>query len=292
MTLLALPFRIRRRRPRRLPPFAKTPIPGRAGRLLDASRRRTDPAIQRDLGKVTGGHAQAPHAGGGGEAARLRAPHPARLGARRPLLPDLLRRTPRRAKPATRNSCAIPDSATFVPLDQPQRLADGDRASLRLRLSTLANNCSQNPQSAAFSSDWGVNLHQTPLHRTESHVQADLRPGPAASTMAQQLDEAFAGCDEWTIAPPVQRRSTLDFSPRTSELVEDPRQSRRGAHPGVARAVVVGVVQEDDVPGRGCRRSPCARSTPASPAASSPVPTATTAPAASRGADRRAARRR
>ena len=34
------------------------------------------------------------------------------------------------------------------------------------------------------------------------------------STMARMLDEAFAGCDEWTIAPPVQRRSTLDLSPR------------------------------------------------------------------------------
>ena len=34
------------------------------------------------------------------------------------------------------------------------------------------------------------------------------------STMAKLLDEAFAGCDEWTIAPPSQRRSTLDFSPR------------------------------------------------------------------------------
>lgn len=32
------------------------------------------------------------------------------------------------------------------------------------------------------------------------------------STMAQRLDEAFAGCDEWTvIAAP--RRSTLDFTP-------------------------------------------------------------------------------
>jgi hypothetical protein len=34
------------------------------------------------------------------------------------------------------------------------------------------------------------------------------------STMARLLDEAFAGCDEWTIAPPVQRRSTLDLTPR------------------------------------------------------------------------------
>jgi hypothetical protein len=36
------------------------------------------------------------------------------------------------------------------------------------------------------------------------------------STMAQRLDEAFAGCDQWTLAPPVQRRSSLDFSPRPS----------------------------------------------------------------------------
>lgn len=36
------------------------------------------------------------------------------------------------------------------------------------------------------------------------------------STMAQQLDEAFAGCDVWTLAPPTQRRSSLDLSPRSS----------------------------------------------------------------------------
>lgn len=34
------------------------------------------------------------------------------------------------------------------------------------------------------------------------------------STMAQRLDEAFAGCDQWTLAPPTPRRSSLDFSPR------------------------------------------------------------------------------
>jgi hypothetical protein len=36
------------------------------------------------------------------------------------------------------------------------------------------------------------------------------------STMAQQLDEAFAGCEVWTLAPPSQRRSSLDFNPRLS----------------------------------------------------------------------------
>lgn len=36
------------------------------------------------------------------------------------------------------------------------------------------------------------------------------------STMAQRLDEAFAGCDEWTvIAAP--RRSTLDVTPTASQ---------------------------------------------------------------------------
>lgn len=36
------------------------------------------------------------------------------------------------------------------------------------------------------------------------------------STMAQQLEEAFAGCEVWTLAPPTQRRSSLDLSPRAS----------------------------------------------------------------------------
>jgi hypothetical protein len=33
------------------------------------------------------------------------------------------------------------------------------------------------------------------------------------STMAQRLDEAFAGCDEWTVISTPRRRSTLDFTP-------------------------------------------------------------------------------
>jgi hypothetical protein len=34
------------------------------------------------------------------------------------------------------------------------------------------------------------------------------------STMARRLDEAFAGCEQWTLAPPAQRRSSVGFSPR------------------------------------------------------------------------------
>jgi hypothetical protein len=33
------------------------------------------------------------------------------------------------------------------------------------------------------------------------------------STMARRLDEAFAGCEEWTLAPASPRRSELDVAP-------------------------------------------------------------------------------
>ena len=36
------------------------------------------------------------------------------------------------------------------------------------------------------------------------------------SAMARRLDEAFAGCEQWTLAPPAQRRSETGFSPRLS----------------------------------------------------------------------------
>jgi hypothetical protein len=36
------------------------------------------------------------------------------------------------------------------------------------------------------------------------------------STMARRLDEAFVGCDQWTLAPPSQRRSELVFGPHPS----------------------------------------------------------------------------
>jgi len=36
------------------------------------------------------------------------------------------------------------------------------------------------------------------------------------STMAQRLDEAFAGCEHWTLAPPAQRRNPIGLSPRPS----------------------------------------------------------------------------
>ena len=36
------------------------------------------------------------------------------------------------------------------------------------------------------------------------------------STMARRLDEAFAGCDEWTVIAAPRRRNTLESTPTTS----------------------------------------------------------------------------
>lgn len=38
------------------------------------------------------------------------------------------------------------------------------------------------------------------------------------SAMARRLDEAFAGCEEWTLAPPTQRRSSIGLSPRSASV--------------------------------------------------------------------------
>jgi hypothetical protein len=44
----------------------------------------------------------------------------------------------------------------------------------------------------------------------------DQERPPRRSSMARRLDEAFAGCEQWTLAPPSQRRSEAAFSPRLS----------------------------------------------------------------------------
>ena len=54
------------------------------------------------------------------------------------------------------------------------------------------------------------------------------------STMARRLDEAFAGCDQWTLAPPSRRRSErvldyrLDSTPAISRAATL-RASEQGA---------------------------------------------------------------
>lgn len=47
------------------------------------------------------------------------------------------------------------------------------------------------------------------------------------STMAKRLDEAFAGCEEWTIAPPSPRRAdALDIAPWLGKADEEERLPR------------------------------------------------------------------
>lgn len=40
------------------------------------------------------------------------------------------------------------------------------------------------------------------------------------STMAQRLDEAFAGCEEWTVIAAPRRRSTLDSTPSPADAAQ------------------------------------------------------------------------
>jgi len=50
------------------------------------------------------------------------------------------------------------------------------------------------------------------------------------SAMAKRLDEAFAGCEQWTLAPPAQRRSSMGFSSRL------PSSSKRMGRAAAVRA--------------------------------------------------------
>jgi hypothetical protein len=53
------------------------------------------------------------------------------------------------------------------------------------------------------------------------------------STMAQSLDEAFAGCDEWTVITAPRRRNTLDLAPSVSGAAQifDGAEFLRGKEP-------------------------------------------------------------
>jgi hypothetical protein len=48
---------------------------------------------------------------------------------------------------------------------------------------------------------------------------------PRRSAMAQRLDDAFAGCEEWTIAPPSPRRAdALDIAPWMDKAEQRPQR--------------------------------------------------------------------
>ena len=250
MTLLAAPFRIGALARARLPALRPDADPSGPGRLLDGAGP-ADPGVKRDLKKVTIGM-------------NKRYTLEAAEKLRGSKLPILLTWAPgdrffpikyaERLATETRNAriVEIPDSKTFVPLDQP---SDWPRRSPH---SSPAPECTRYRPSSrlfrkvqVFRPTRGRVFRQRPLQDGELMPQEIFDQDRPRSTMARRLDEAFAGCEQWTLAPPSQRRSRLDFSPRRLELLEDHRQRRHGAHPGVARAVVVGVMQEEDVAGAG-----------------------------------------
>lgn len=51
------------------------------------------------------------------------------------------------------------------------------------------------------------------------------------SAMAQRLDEAFAGCDEWTLAPPSPRRSEVEIAPWLSQQTGRPSRFSAAEEP-------------------------------------------------------------
>jgi hypothetical protein len=55
------------------------------------------------------------------------------------------------------------------------------------------------------------------------------------SSKARRLDEAFAGCEEWTLAPPSPRRSDLDVAPWLSRSTQ-PIDRAAAARPPETRA--------------------------------------------------------
>ena len=254
MTVLGAPFRIGAVARARLQAFREEADPAGADRLLDGAR----PQRPRRQARPQKGHRrdeQALHAGGGREAARLRAADPAHLGARRQVLPDLNTPNGSPRKPATPASSRSPTPAPSSRSTSPQRLAEeiaGFVGPKPVRTGQRSQKFFR--KCAGFSSDCGESS-VNPLQRRRAMAKQIFDQDRPRSTMAQQLDEAFAGCDQWTLAPPPQR-AAASTSARALELLEDDRQRRRGANPGAARAVVVGVVQEQDVAGPGAGGRP------------------------------------
>ena len=58
------------------------------------------------------------------------------------------------------------------------------------------------------------------FRRFTSGPMRDIAQRAKRLTMAQRLDEAFAGCDEWTVIAAPRRRSTLDFTPTDSRAAQ------------------------------------------------------------------------
>ena len=160
-----------------------------------------------------------------------------------------------------------------MPLDQPQRVADEIAAFVDARAERKRASCAFFFATVhVFRLTEGPCFRERPLQDGEPCPRrSSTRTGPGARWRGASTKRSRAATSG-PLAPPSQRRSETVFSPLALELLEDERQRRRGAHPGAARAVVVGVVQEDDVAGAGAGASSDARSTRRSRAAFQSLP--------------------
>ena len=192
---------------------------------------------------------QALHAGGSREAARLAAADPAHLGAGRQVLPDLLRGTPRRRSRQRRWS-QIPDASTFVPLDQPQRLADEIAEFAASVLRRTEQTFPKNFAKCIFFVRRAGGIFTDPLQDGELMSKQIFDQDRPRSTMAQRLDEAFAGCDEWTVdrrtQSPQQPRLQPHRRRRRADLRRRGAAADRGSRSGLAPSSLA--ISEEEKP--------------------------------------------
>ena len=221
------------------------------------------------------------------EAARLAAADPAHLGAGRQLLPDLLRRTARRRsrqRPHRRDP-GREDLRAARPAAAPG--ARRSRSSRRRRRRERATFPEFRKVQLFRPTGGGIFLNPLPEDGELWPSRSSTRTDPGARWRSNSTKPSPAA-----ISGPSWRRRSAAQQPRLQpprlELLEDDRQRRGGADPGARRAVVVGVVQEQDVPGAGAGGRAARDRVRRRPARPSPSPTATTAPAASRGGASRA----
>ena len=211
MSALAAPFRIGALARAAFRPFARTPIPAE----LVASWMEPglqDRGVKRDAKKVTAGM---------NKRYTLEAAEKLR-GSELPILltwapgdrffPITLRRTARRRsrqrpdRPDPRRE----DLRPARPAAAPRRR---DRGVRRQRMSARAQAGVLSRYVHVFRPTGGAILCQTPYRGRRAMPKEIFDQDRPRSTMAQRLDEAFAGCDQWTVARAPTAPQPLDVAP-------------------------------------------------------------------------------
>src|SRR5215211_3335716 len=122
--------------------------------------------------------------------------------------------------------------------------------SLRLRLNgQKRTSVPKGPQRAYFPSDGLGKSLPTPPYRTEWYVEADLRSGSAPQRDGAAPRRSVCRLRSVDGRGGARAAQQPRLQPPRLQLLENLRQGCRGGDPGAAGAVVVGVVEEEDVPG-------------------------------------------